>query len=151
MDYSGRSNFLYFYWLYPSTKTAITPMSFEQIEKFQCLKSSTTQGLSHDNIRTHVARVTCPETCLKVCQLLGPKSQKRPIPSFVWAHPRTLQTISRHSTLILSMGIHFWLFGLQGSGCTGEDWIRNRSFASVGPQFFYFSVCFNVYLVLNLH
>ena len=51
-------------------------MSFEQIEKFQCLKSSTTQGLSHGTFRTHVARVTCPETCLKVCQLQGPKCPK---------------------------------------------------------------------------
>ena len=32
-------------------------MSFKQIEKFQCLKSSTTQGLSHGIFRTHVARV----------------------------------------------------------------------------------------------
>ena len=63
-------HFLYFYWKYPSIKTAITPMSFEQIEKFQCLKSSTTQGLSHGIFRTHMAQVTCPETCLKVCQLL---------------------------------------------------------------------------------
>ena len=31
-------------------------MSFEQIEKFQCLKSSTTQGHSR-GIRTHVTRV----------------------------------------------------------------------------------------------
>ena len=28
--------------LHPFTKTAISPMSYEQIEKFQCLKSSTT-------------------------------------------------------------------------------------------------------------
>ena len=32
-------------------------MSFEQIEKFQCLESSTTQGLSHGIFRTHVSRV----------------------------------------------------------------------------------------------
>ena len=51
-------------------------MSFEQIEKFLCLKPSTTQGLSRGIFRTHVARVTCPETCLKVCQLQGPKSPK---------------------------------------------------------------------------
>ena len=68
MDFCGGSIFLHFYWLYPSTKRAITPMSFEQIEKFRCLKSSTTQGLSHGIFRTHVARVTCPKTCLKVCQ-----------------------------------------------------------------------------------
>ena len=44
-------------------------MSFEQIEKFQCLSLSTPQGLSHGTFRTHVARDTCPETCLKVFQL----------------------------------------------------------------------------------
>ena len=33
-------------------------MFFEQIEKFQCLKSSTTQGLSHGTFKTHVARVS---------------------------------------------------------------------------------------------
>ena len=58
MDFCVRSIFLHFYWLYPFTKRAITPLSFEQIEKFQCLKSSTTQGLSHGIFRTHVARVT---------------------------------------------------------------------------------------------
>ncbi len=76
MDFCGRSNFLYFYWLYPSTKRAITPMSFEQIEKFQCLKVSTILGLSHGIFRTHVARVTCPETCLKGWQTLRSKKSK---------------------------------------------------------------------------
>ena len=51
-------------------------MSFEQIEKFQCLKSSTTQGLSHGIFRTHMARVTCPETCLKGWQTLRSKKSK---------------------------------------------------------------------------
>ena len=32
-------------------------MFFEQIEKFQCLKLSTTQGIQHGTIKTHVARV----------------------------------------------------------------------------------------------
>ena len=32
-------------------------MSFEQIVKFQCLKLSNTQGLSHGIFRTNVARV----------------------------------------------------------------------------------------------
>ena len=45
---------------------AITPMFLEQIEKFQCLKLSTTQGPDHGTLRGPVARVTCPETCLKV-------------------------------------------------------------------------------------
>ena len=54
-------------------------MSFEQIDKFQCLKLSITQGLSHGTLRTHVARVTCPETCPKVGQLFWSKNpQKRP-------------------------------------------------------------------------
>ena len=56
-------------YLYPFTKRAITPMSFEQIEKFQCLSLSTAQGPAHGSLRSHVARVTCPETCPKVCQL----------------------------------------------------------------------------------
>ena len=55
---------------------AITPMFFEQIEKFQCLKLSTTQGPSHGTPRRHVARVTCPQTCPKVCQLLVQISPK---------------------------------------------------------------------------
>ena len=52
-------------------------MSFEQIEKFQCLTSSTTQGLSTGILRIHVTRVTCPQTCPKVGQLfLVKKPQK---------------------------------------------------------------------------
>ena len=43
---------------YPfSRKTAITPMFFEQIEKFQCLLQSTGQGPSHGILRIHVG--TC--------------------------------------------------------------------------------------------
>ena len=39
--------------------TDITPMPFEQIRKFQCLKSSITQGLSHGTIGPmwHILRV----------------------------------------------------------------------------------------------
>ena len=55
---------------------AITPMFFEQIEKFQCLKLSTAQGPQHGTLRGHVARVTCPQTCLEVSQLFCPKSPK---------------------------------------------------------------------------
>ena len=40
---------------------AITPVLFEQIEKFHCLKVSTTQGLSAGNIRLHVATCHVPE------------------------------------------------------------------------------------------
>ena len=36
---------------------AITPMFFEQIEKFQCLKLSTAQGPQHGTLRGHVTRV----------------------------------------------------------------------------------------------
>ena len=62
--------------IYPSTKVVITPMFFEQIEKFQCLKSSTAQGPQHGTLRGHVTRVTCPQTCPKINQLFGPKSPK---------------------------------------------------------------------------
>ena len=40
---------------------AITPVLFEQIEKFHCLKVSTTQGLSAGNLRVHVATCNVPE------------------------------------------------------------------------------------------
>ena len=62
--------------LYSSTKMAITPMFFEQIKKFQCLKLSTAQGPAHGTLRRHVSRVTCPQTRLKVCQLFCTKSPK---------------------------------------------------------------------------
>ena len=58
--FSGKLNYQIFLWLYPSTKMAITPMFFEQIENFQCLKLSTAQGPAHGTLRSHVARVTCP-------------------------------------------------------------------------------------------
>ena len=63
--------------LYPSIQMTITPMFFEQIEKFQCLKVSTTQGLSYGTIRIHVARGTCPQTCPKVCQLFWSKTPQK--------------------------------------------------------------------------
>ena len=43
--------------LFPFTKSAIVSMFFEQIEKFQCLKLSTTQGLSNGIFRTKLACV----------------------------------------------------------------------------------------------
>ena len=55
--------------LHPCTKMAITPLLIDQIEKFQCLELSTAQGLSHGVLRSHVAHVTCPQTCLEVSQL----------------------------------------------------------------------------------
>ena len=61
--------FLYFFKLYPSIKMAITPLIVDQIEKFQCLELSTAQGLSTGVLRSHVAHVTCPQTCLEVSQL----------------------------------------------------------------------------------
>ena len=47
----------------------ITPLIIDQIEKFQCLELSTAQGLSPGVLRSHVAHVTCPQTCLEVSQL----------------------------------------------------------------------------------
>ena len=66
LSFPEKTTFLKILLLYPSTKMAITPMFFKQIEKFQCLKLSTAQGPAHGALRRHVARVTCPETCLKV-------------------------------------------------------------------------------------
>ena len=42
---------------------AITPLIVDQIEKYQCLELSTAQGLSTGVLRSHVAHVTCPQTC----------------------------------------------------------------------------------------
>ena len=61
--------FLEFFNLYPSIRMAITPLIVDQIEKFQCLELSTAQGLSTGVLRSHVAHVTCPQTCLEVSQL----------------------------------------------------------------------------------
>ena len=61
--------FIDFLGIYPSTKMAITPLLVDQIEKFQCLELSTAQGLSTGVLRSHVAHVTCPQTCLEVSQL----------------------------------------------------------------------------------
>ena len=40
---------------------AVTPVLFEQIEKFQYLNPSTTQGLSTGTLRLHVATCHVPE------------------------------------------------------------------------------------------
>ena len=53
--------FVHTFGLYPSFEMAITPSFCEQIEKFQCLSSSTAQGLSRDTWHTHLARVHVPE------------------------------------------------------------------------------------------
>ena len=60
IEFPEKTTFLKILLLYPSTKMAITPMFFKQIEKFQCLKLSTAQGPDHGTLRRHVARVTCP-------------------------------------------------------------------------------------------
>ena len=64
LSFSEKTHFLRILQLYPYTKMAITPMFFEQIGKFQCLKLSTAQGPAYGTFRRHVARVTCPQTCL---------------------------------------------------------------------------------------
>ena len=43
--------------LHPFTKMVITPLIIDQIEKFQCLESSTAPKLSPHTFRSHVARV----------------------------------------------------------------------------------------------
>ena len=53
--------FLKFLCLDPSIEMAITPTFFDQFEKFQCLSSSTPQGLPRDIFRRHVARVHVPK------------------------------------------------------------------------------------------
>ena len=55
-----------------STKRAISPIFFEQIELFQCLKASTAQGPSPQNLRIHVVGIRCPQMHLKVSGLLNP-------------------------------------------------------------------------------
>ena len=70
--------FIDFLGIYPSTKMAITPLLVDQIEKFQCLELSTAPKLSPGTLRSHVARVTCPETCLKVLFTFGSKISKNP-------------------------------------------------------------------------
>ena len=50
-------------------------MFFEQIEKFQCLKSSTAQGLSHGTLKSHVARVQ-----KRVLKLVNFDDEKSPKP-----------------------------------------------------------------------
>ena len=61
--------FIDFLGIYPSTKMAITPLLVDQIEKFQCLELSTAPKLSHGIFICHVARVTYPQTWLKVSEL----------------------------------------------------------------------------------
>ena len=56
---------------------AVTPMSFEHIEKFQCLKSSTAQGPSPQFPRIHLACVKCPQKCLKFVEFSVPNR-------FIW-------------------------------------------------------------------
>ena len=46
-------------------------MFFEQIEKFQCLKSSTAQGLAPQVLRKNLACLTCPQKCLEVIEFFN--------------------------------------------------------------------------------
>ena len=46
-------------------------MFCEQIEKFQCLKSSTAQGQSLKVIRIYVAPVICPQMFLQVSEVFN--------------------------------------------------------------------------------
>ena len=68
-DHPKSMCFFWFLELHPSTKMVITPLLVDQIEKFQCLESSTTKDLSPGALRSHVARVTCPQTWLKESKL----------------------------------------------------------------------------------
>ena len=49
---------------------AIIHVLLEQIEKFQCLKLSTNQGLSTGALRLHMACMLWTQMCLKVDLLL---------------------------------------------------------------------------------
>ena len=51
------------------------------MKEFHCLKSFTTQGLSHGICRIHVARVTCPETSKLLPPSAGPSIS---IPFWGW-------------------------------------------------------------------
>ena len=48
---------------------AVTPVSFIKMEKFQCLKLSTAQGLSHGTIRINMGNCDAQKKCLKISQL----------------------------------------------------------------------------------
>ena len=63
---------LVFWHLDPSIKSAITPLSFDQIEKFLFLISFAAQGPSPQVLRIHMAHDMCPQTCLYVGELLKP-------------------------------------------------------------------------------
>ena len=111
------SQFPKFLWLYPSTKMAVSPMFFEQIEKFQCLKLSTTQGPAHGTLSRHVARVTCPETCLKVFQLLGQKSPKDGLIWFDWQWGLLICPLGLLKTYVTSLGEFSKLIEACGEVC----------------------------------
>ena len=48
-------------WILNTTFGNVTHLFFEQIEKFQCLKVSTTQGLAPGTLRLHLATCHVPE------------------------------------------------------------------------------------------
>ena len=92
---------------------AITPMFFEQIEKFQCLKLSTAQGPAHGHLRRHVGRVTWPQTCREVSQLFCPKSPKttlKPSLKLRTLHPFFILKLSFNIKLFKSSREYSYLF-----------------------------------------
>ena len=54
---------------------AITPVLFEPIEKFHCLKLSNTQGLSTGILRLHVATCHVPENVSQLGHEITPKNE----------------------------------------------------------------------------
>ena len=100
-------------------------MFFQQIEKFQCLKSSITQGLSHGIFRTHLTRVTCPETCLIVCQLQGPKSPKTKIIWFDSQLGLLVYPLSFPKIYVTSLGEFSTLIEAAGEVCNGTYILEN--------------------------
>ena len=107
-------------YLYPSTKMAITPVLFEQIEKFQCLKVSTTQGLSAGTLRLHTwPHVTCLKTCLKVSQLWHEITPKTGLIWFDGQWGLLVYPLGLQKTYVTSLVKFSTLLELRGEVCTG--------------------------------
>ena len=56
----------------------VTPVLFEQIEKFHCLNPSSTQGLSTGTLRLHVATCHVPENVSQSFSTLTQNNSKNP-------------------------------------------------------------------------
>ena len=110
----------YILWLYPFTKTAITPMFFKQIENFQCLKSSTTSCLSNGGI--HMSRV-------HKCVLKLVKSQKSQIHMcLIWRHTEPMGLKNIGFTLWPIQKHHFCSTDMSNRetlGCDLRDVLRD--------------------------